>query len=78
MASNQSKRTYIIGWDGCGSLSLRLQEMDVAGPTRSTFQNKPQVSFSLFIRPVLTWIDRSTVQIHYCSVWLRRFICRFI
>ena len=28
MASDQSKRTYIIGWDDCGSLPLRLKEMD--------------------------------------------------
>ena len=32
--------------------------------TRSTFQNKPQVSLNFFFRPVLSWIDRSTVQVH--------------
>ena len=28
MASDRSKRTYIIGWDVCGSLPLQLKEMD--------------------------------------------------
>ena len=28
MASDRSKGTHIIGWDGCGSLLLRLKEMD--------------------------------------------------
>ena len=29
MASDRSKQTYIIGWDCCGSLALRLKEMAV-------------------------------------------------
>ena len=49
MATDRSKRTYIIDWDGCGSPTLRLKEMDAgSGPDRLDRHFKTnQVSFRI-------------------------------
>ena len=49
MASARSKRTYTIGWDGCGSLPFRNGRRITAGRDRHLKKKK-----RLAIRPVPT------------------------
>ena len=58
MPSARSKWTYIIGWDGCGSLPIRNGRGITAGLDRHL------KTTGELIRPVPTWIDRSTRQVH--------------
>ena len=44
MALAQSKRTYIIGWDGCGSLPIRNGRRITPGPDRH-FKTNHRLAF---------------------------------
>ena len=57
MASDRSKRTYIIGWDGCGSLPIGNRRGITAGPDRHFKANHRLAYPSCPYR-----IDRSTRQ----------------
>ena len=58
MESAQSKRTYTIGWDGCGSLPLRNGRRITAGRDRD-FKTNHRSAFPI---SVLSPQDRQILQ----------------
>ena len=61
MALARSKRTYTIGWDGCGSLPFRNGRRITAGLDRH-FKTNHRLAYPSCPHR----IDRSPRQLHYC------------